>query len=64
VEILGRFKMLDYKAMVTPMVSSLTLLQDTTLEIVDSTLYRHIVGSLMYLMNRRSDICFVVNILS
>jgi hypothetical protein len=40
VEILKRFKMLDCKAMVTPMVSNLKLLQDTTSEIVDSTLYR------------------------
>jgi hypothetical protein len=40
VEILKRFEMLDYKAMATPMVSNLKLLQDTTSEIVDSTLYR------------------------
>jgi len=56
--------MLDCKAMVIPMVSNLKLLQDTTSEIVDSTLYRHIVGSLMYLTNTRPDICFVVNTLS
>jgi hypothetical protein len=64
VEILKRFEMLDCKAMVTPMVSNLKLLQDTTSEIVDSTLYRQIVGSLMYLTNTRPDICFVVNTLS
>jgi hypothetical protein len=64
VEILKRFKMLDFKAMVTPMVSNLKLLQDTTSEIVNSTLYRKIMGSLMYLTNIRSDICFVVNTLS
>ena len=64
VEILKRFKMLDCKAMVTPMVSNLKLLQDTTLEIVDSTLYRQIVGTLMYLTNTRPDICFAVNTLS
>jgi hypothetical protein len=64
VEILKRFEMLDCKAMVTPIVSNLKLLQDTTSEIVDSTLYRQIVGSLMYLTNTRPDICFVVNTLS
>jgi hypothetical protein len=48
VEILKRFEMLECKAMVIPMVSNLKLLQDTTSEIVDSTLYRQIVGSLMY----------------
>jgi hypothetical protein len=64
VEILKRFEMLDCKAMVTPMVSNLKLLQDTTSEIVDSIVYRHIVGSSMYLTNTRPDICFIVNTLS
>jgi hypothetical protein len=40
VEIFKRFKMLDFKAMATPMVSNLKLLQDTTSKIVDSTLYK------------------------
>jgi hypothetical protein len=40
VEILKRFGMLDCKAMATPMVSNLKLLQDTTSETVDVTLYR------------------------
>ena len=31
---------------------------------MDSTLYRKIVGSLIYLTNKRPDICFVVNTLS
>jgi hypothetical protein len=53
--------MLDCKAMATPMVSNLKLLQDTTSEVMDITLYRHMVGSLMYLTNTRPDICFVVN---
>jgi hypothetical protein len=64
VEILKRFGMLDCKAMATPMVSNLKLLQDTTLETVDVTLYREMVGSLMNLTNTRPDICFVVNTLS
>jgi hypothetical protein len=28
---------------------------------VDSTLYRQLIGSLMYLVNTRPDICFVAN---
>ena len=60
-EILKRFGMLDCKAMATPMVSNMKLLQDTNSEIVDVTLYRQMVGLLMYLMNTRPDICFVVN---
>jgi hypothetical protein len=50
--------------MATPMVSNLKLLQDMTSETVDVTLYRKMVGSLMYLTNTRPDICFDVNTLS
>jgi hypothetical protein len=64
VEILKRFEMLDIKAMVASMVSNLKLLKDTTSKIVDSTLSRKIVDSLMYLTNTKPDICFVVNTLS
>ena len=56
--------MLDCKAMTTPMTTSLKLLNDDTSETVDATLYRHIIGSLMYLTNTILDICFSVNNLS
>jgi hypothetical protein len=47
--------MLEYKSMNTPMVV-------TSSELVDATIYiQIIIGSLMYLMNTRPDICFVVN---
>jgi hypothetical protein len=64
VEILKRFDMLEYKSMNTPMEMSLKLLVDTSSKLVDDTLYRHIIGSLMYMKNTRPDICFVVNTLS
>ena len=64
IEILKRFDMLDCKAMATPMDTNLKLLSDETSELVDMTHYRQIIGSLMYLMNTRLDICFVVNTLS
>jgi hypothetical protein len=64
VEILKRFDMLECKSMNTPMETKLKLLVDTSSELVDATLYRQIIGSLMYLMNTRPDICFVVNTLS
>ena len=64
VEILKRFDMLDCKSMATPMDTNLKLLSDKSSELVDMTQYKHIIGSLMYLMNTRLDICFVVNTLS
>ena len=63
-EIMIRFDMLDCKVMVTPMDTNLKLLFDETSELVDMTHYKHIIGSLMYLMNTRTYICFVVNNLS
>ena len=64
VEILKRFGMMDYKAMATPMESNLNLLGDASSELVDATIYRQMIGSLMYLKNMRPDIFLAVNTLS
>jgi hypothetical protein len=56
--------MLECKSMTTPIEMNLRLLVDTSSELVDATLYRHIIGSLMYLKNTNPYICFVVNTLS
>jgi hypothetical protein len=56
--------MLECKSMNTPTETKLKLLVDTSSKLVDATLYRHIIGSLMYLTNTRPYICFVVNTLS
>ena len=56
--------MLDCKAMATPMDTNMKLLSDETSQLVDMTQYKHIIESLMYLTNTRSDICFAVNTLS
>jgi hypothetical protein len=48
----------------TPMETKLKLLVDSSSELVDVTLYRQIIGSLIYLMNTRPYICFVVNTMS
>ena len=56
--------MMDCKSMTTPMTTNLKLLNDDSSKIVDVTLYRQIVGSLVYLTNTRPYICFVVNTLS
>jgi hypothetical protein len=64
VEILKRFDMLECKSMNTPMEAKLKLLVDTSSELIDATLYRQIIESLMYLTNTRPNICFDVNTLS
>ena len=56
--------MMDCKAMATPMALNLKLLSDASSESVDAMMYRQMLGSLIYLMNTRPDICFVVNTLS
>ena len=63
VEILKRLRMMDYKDMTTLMESNLKLLRDASSELVDATMYHQMIGSLMYLMNTRLDICFVVSTL-
>ena len=66
VDILQRFGMQDCKSMSVPMTTNLTKLRDSTTssQSVDSTLYRHLIGSLMYFVHRRPDICYIVNALS
>ena len=48
VYILKRFDMLEYKSMATSIDTHLKLLVDASSELVDVTLYKHIIGSLMY----------------
>jgi hypothetical protein len=64
VEILKRFEMLECKSMNAPMETKLKLLVNASSELIDTTLYRQIIGSLMYLTNTKPDICFVVKTLS
>ena len=52
VEILKRFRMMECKAMTTPMASNMKLLSDVSSETVDATMYHQMIGSLMYLRTR------------
>jgi hypothetical protein len=64
-EILRRFKREDCISMDTPMVTNLNKVTITSKsELVDPKLYRQLIGSLMYLVNTKPNICFAANTLS
>jgi hypothetical protein len=53
VNILQKFWMMDGKSMANPMVIDLKKLRDSNFDPEDSSLYWHLIGSLMYLVNTR-----------
>jgi hypothetical protein len=59
-EVLKRFRMLNCKPATTPMATSIKLSKYDEGAYVDPTLYKRLVGSLMYLTTTRNDIMFVV----
>jgi hypothetical protein len=65
-EILRKFSMMDYKSMATPMMKNLKKLSDLTsyLYLVDPSMQKESIGSLVYLVNTRLDIFFVVRTLN
>ena len=60
-EILSKFHMESCKPMETPFPQNWKKEDATSGEVVDATVYRQLVGSLMYLVNTRPDICYAVN---
>jgi hypothetical protein len=64
VEILNKFGIMDCKSMTTPMTINMKLLSDKSSDLVDPTMYRQLIGSLMYPVNTKPDIFFAVNTLS
>jgi hypothetical protein len=62
VDVLKRFGMMDCKSMSTPMVTNLRKRHDsdTGSDLVDPTMYRKLIGSLIYMIQTRVDICYVV----
>jgi hypothetical protein len=64
IKILQKFGMMDCKSMDTPMTTDIRKLKDLDSDPIDPSLYRQLIGSLMYLVNTRPDICFSVNTLS
>ena len=63
-DILSRFHMEDCRPMSTPMITNWKKLHASDSELVDPTLYRQLIDSLMYLVNTGPDICFAVNTMS
>jgi hypothetical protein len=63
-DILSRFQMEDCRPMSTPMITNWKKLSASDSQLVDATVYRNLIGSLMYLVNTRPNICFAVNTLS
>ncbi|GJU82447.1 retrovirus-related pol polyprotein from transposon TNT 1-94 [Tanacetum coccineum] len=59
-EMLKKFGLKDSKPMKTPMSSDTKLTKDEECESVDSTKYRGMIGSLLYLTASRPDIMFSV----
>ena len=60
IKILQKFSMMDSK----PMITDLKKLRSSKPSPIDPTCYRQLIGSLMYLVNTRKNICFAVNVLS
>ena len=48
-DILKRFRMMEYKDMTTPMASNMKLLSDASSDTVDATMFHQMIGSFMYL---------------
>jgi hypothetical protein len=56
--------MMDCKSMDTPMNADIRKVKVPDSDPVDPSLYQQLIGSLMYFVNTRPNICFAVNTLS
>eukprot|EP00253_Pinus_taeda_P003965 PITA_03965 len=60
-EIPKRFRMEDYRPVATSMITNWKKIDASEGKDVDPILYRQLIGSLMYLVNTKPDICYAVN---
>eukprot|EP00253_Pinus_taeda_P009205 PITA_09205 len=63
-QVLSRFNMQECKATITPTVMGLKLSREDSSKDFDPSLYKSIVGSLMYLTATRPDIMYAVSLIS
>ena len=66
VEILKKFGMINLKPVATPMMTNMKKISvsSSDSEVIDWTVYRQLIGSLMYLVKTRRYIFYVVSTLS
>ena len=58
---LKRFHMEDFKAFLCPFLSGIRLEEGVSTPLVDNTLYRQLIGSLLYLTHSRPYISYAVS---
>ncbi|XP_059639087.1 secreted RxLR effector protein 161-like [Cornus florida] len=63
-KILEKFKIEQANPVSTPCITGIKLSKNGELKLVDSTMFRSLVGNLMYLIATRPDIMFAVNLVS
>jgi hypothetical protein len=63
-DLLVHFQMIECKPAASPFLSGVRFEDMGTTPLVDSTLYRQLVGSLLYLTHTQPDISFVVGFCS
>ena len=62
--LLEKFRMEQCKLAATPLQQNLKLCNDDGTKEVDATMYRQLVGSLIYLTTTRTDLAYSVSVLS
>jgi hypothetical protein len=63
-DVLKRFNMLDCNSTLTPAEVNLKLEKNENEELVDSTLFKQVTGSLRYLCHSRPDILYAIGLIS
>src|SRR5216684_7418888 len=63
-DLLNKFKMKDWKPSKSPFLSGVKLEEADSSPMVNNTLYRQLIGCLLYLTHTRPDLCYVVSVAS